>query len=299
MALTTGARLGVYEIVSPLGAGGMGEVYRAVDTQLHRHVAMAPEQAKGKAVDKRADIWAFGVVLYEMLTGRRAFDGDDISTTMAAVLMREPDMTVLPAGTPLHVRRLLARCLVKDPKQRLRDIGDARLLLDERDDPGAAVKPQTRDATTPSSFRSRLWVPVALLLCAAAGAAVALWYTTGSRTAMPSVHLSIALQDGEQVTGVPAISPDGTTIAYVAGRTRETSRLFLRALDSFDARPVDSSDAAQAPFFSPDGRSVAFFAGGKLWRVLVAGGAPTVVASAPRPWGAPGATTARSSTSPT
>ena len=243
---------------------------------------MAPEQAKGRVVDKRADIWAFGVVLYEMLSGRRAFDGDDISTTMAAVLMREPDMTALPAGTPERVRNLIARCLVKDPKQRLRDIGDARLLLGDKEDkaPTAVAAPVAK-----RPFPARLLVPTALVLFAFAGLALALSYASASPTPAVSAHLSIALPPGEQVTAVPAISPDGGTIAYAAGRTRETSRLYVRAMDSFAARAIDSSDAAQGPFFSPDGRSVAFFASGKLWRAAVAGGAPTAIATATRPWG--------------
>ena len=242
---------------------------------------MAPEQAKGKAVDKRADIWAFGVVLYEMLSGRRAFDGDDISTTMAAVLMRDPDMAALPADTPAGVRTLIARCLVKDPKQRLRDIGDAQLLLEEREPrpPGPVAH-----ATATRSMAARLLLPIGLLASLVAGAVLATLWGRAAPAASP-VNLSIALPPGEQVTTAPAISADGRMIAYAAGRTRETSRLYLRSLDSFAARAVESSGAAQMPFFSPDGRSVAFFASGKLWRVLVAGGTPAPVVSAPRPWG--------------
>jgi Tol biopolymer transport system component len=245
---------------------------------------MAPEQAKGKAVDKRADIWAFGVVLYEMLTGRRAFDGDDISTTMAAVLMREPDLAALSSGTPVRVRALIARCLVKDPKLRLRDIGDARLMLDEKEEVKPEVQTVAARAARPP-FPARLLLPTAILMFLLAAVAVVTAFLTKSQPEIPSVHLSIALPPGEQVTAVPAISADGRTIAYAAGRTRETSRLYLRAIDSFTARAVDSSGAAQMPFFSPDGRSVAFFASGKLWRAVVTGGAPTPVASAPRPWG--------------
>ena len=241
---------------------------------------MAPEQAKGKAIDKRADIWAFGVVLYEMLSGRRAFDGDDISTTMASVLMREPDMSALPAETPAGVRTLIARCLVKDPKQRLRDIGDARLLLEEKAITHAAPAP-VRAAARPVPWR--LLLPLAVVLSLLAGAAAATtWRPAPSQR---PVHLSIALPPGDQLTTPPAISDDGTMIAYAAGRTRETSRLYLRAIDSFAARAVESSAGAQLPFFSPDGRSVGFFASGKLWRVVVSGGTPTPVVNAPRPWG--------------
>ena len=239
---------------------------------------MAPEQARGKAVDRRADIWAFGVVLYEMLTGRRAFDGEEISDVLAAVLTRDPDLSALPAATPAAMRRLLERCLVKDPKRRLRDIGEARLILEGQDAPlstaGAASASQPR----------RLW-PIAIAFVAVIAVAGAAGRLTWRRDDPPLARLSIALPPGEQVTTVPAISPDGQTIAYAAGRTRTTSRLYLRSLDAVTPRAVDSSAAAVYPFFSPDGRFIAFFAGGKLWRAPVAGGAATIIAPAPIPWG--------------
>jgi Tol biopolymer transport system component len=241
---------------------------------------MAPEQAKGKAVDKRADVWAFGCVLYEMLTGRRLFAAEEISETLAAVLRQEISLSALPASTPPRLTRLIARCLERDPKQRLRDIGDARLMLDERDDPQPVRAPAGK-----APFPARLLLPTAIALFVFAAVALVLSFLTRSQPEIPSLHLSIALPPGEQVTTAPAISPDGTTIAYAAGRTRETSRLYLRTLDSFAVRAVDSSMAAGFPFFSPDGRWVAFFATGKLWRALVAGGAPIPVASAPKPWG--------------
>ena len=241
---------------------------------------MAPEQAKGKAVDKRADIWAFGVVLYEMLTGRGLFISETIPETLAHVMTRDVDLATLPAGTPLYVRKLIARCLIKDPKQRLRDIGDARLMLDEKEDPPAVAA-----RTMPRPFLARFLFPTAIVLLVLAAAALVLSFLSRSRSETPSAHLSITLPPGEQVTTVPAISADGKTIAYVAGRTRETSRLYLRAVDSFRARAVDSSRGALLPFFSPDGRSVGFFASGKLWRALVTGGAPTAIASATKAWG--------------
>jgi Tol biopolymer transport system component len=241
---------------------------------------MAPEQAKGKVVDKRADIWAFGVVLYEMLTGRRLFVADTIPETLAHVLTREVNLAALPAGTPPRVRRLIARCLVKDPRQRLRDIGDARLMIDERDEAQAVVAQGAL-----ASFPARLLIPTAIALGVIAVGALVMSLLTRSEPERPAAHLSIALPSGEQVTTAPAISADGRTIAYAAGRTRETSRLYLRAIDSFAVRAVDGSQGALSPFFSPDGRSVAFFASGKLWRAPVAGGAPSSVAPAPRPWG--------------
>jgi len=259
---------------------GYGEAGTEMGLILGTAAYMAPEQAKGRAVDKRADIWAFGVVLYEMLAGTRPFAGDDVTDVLAAVVRAEPDWTGLPATMPARIRELLRQCLEKDPKQRIRDMGDVRLMLDERDEPPPVHAPAGK-----APFPRRVLLPAAIALFVFAAAALVLSYLTRSQPEVSSVHLSIALPLGEQVTTEPAISPDGKTIAYAAGRTRETSRLYLRTLDSFAVRAVESSGAASMPFFSPDGRSVAFFATGKLWRALVAGGAPIPVASAPQPWG--------------
>jgi len=239
---------------------------------------MAPEQARGRAVDKRADIWAFGIVLFEMLTGRQTFGGDTISEVMAAVMKDEPDWSRLPAGLPPQVMRLLRRCLVKDPKQRLRDIGDARLLLNDTEAPTPSV------VDHPGPRRRGLIAPLAIVTSLAAIGAAAYALLTRHEPALPTVYLSIALPAGEQVTTVPAISPDGRTIAYAAGRTRETSRLYVRALDSPVARAIDASPNAQLPFFSPDGRFLAYFVAGKMWRAPVAGGAPVPIADAARSW---------------
>ena len=241
---------------------------------------MAPEQAKGKPVDKRADIWAFGVVFYEMLTGRSPFVSDTIPETLAHVMTRDVGVDALPADTPRRIKRLIARCLVKDPSQRLRDIGDARLTLN---DPDADESPRVIAPDAPPPLR-RPWLwPVAAAVIAVAAAAAA-WFVKPSPSS-PTVRLSIALPAGEQVTTVPAISPDGRTIAYAAGKSPASSRLFVRRLDAFAAKAVDSGGSATYPFFSPDGRSIAFFANGKLWRAPVDGGAPTSLASAARPWG--------------
>ena len=247
---------------------------------------MAPEQARGKPLDRRADIWAFGVVLHEMLTGRRLFAGEETSDVLAAVLRQEVDWSGLPADTPPRLRRLLARCLERDPRQRLRDIGEARVEL-ARMEGGAAELSDALPAAPASARvaapRSRAVLLAALPLVAALAAAGA-WLAKPARPA-PRVRLSIPMPPGERVTSVPAISPDGRTVAYAAGRTAGTSRLYVRDLDDFVARPVDSSHAAKWPFFSPDAKSVAFFSGGQLWRASVAGGAATAIAPAPRPFG--------------
>ena len=247
---------------------------------------MAPEQAKGRAVDKRADIWAFGCVLHEMLTGQRAFEGESVAETLGLIFAREPHslLASLPPATPAPLRTLIARCLVKDPRDRLRDIGDARQLIDDAIAGRTETTPAAEDAARkPSAPRVRA-VRVMAVLALVALAAAAGWFArpTPPRAAL---RLSIALPPGEQVTTAPAISPDGRLVAYAAGRTAGSSQLYLRALDDFAARPVASSANALYPFFSADGRTIAFFAGGKLRRASVDGGAAVDVASAPAPWG--------------
>jgi eukaryotic-like serine/threonine-protein kinase len=246
---------------------------------------MSPEQAKGRAVDKRADIWAFGVVLHEVLTSKRLFEGESVAETLGLIFSKEPDLAALPVGLPPALRALIARCLVKDPRQRLRDIGDGRQLLDDliagRSD--ASLAPLTAPAhATPA--RRPAWQWIAILGLVAIAAAVAGWFARPASSATV-LRLSIALPPGEKATTVPAISPDGRLIAYAAGRTYESSQLYLRAVDDFVTRPVAGSVNAMYPFFSPNGQTLMFFAGGKLRRTSVAGGAATDIASAPTPWG--------------
>ena len=206
---------------------------------------MAPEQARGRTVDHRADIWAFGVVLYEMLTGRRAFEGDDVSITLANVLKEEPRWAELPPGLPPPLHRLLRRCLEKDPKRRLSAIADARLELDEPDSsivgapaPGVVhVKP---------SLLSRLW-PVAAGILVTAAIAAFLWARIGSTAELGLTRLAVLPPPGADLypdsTGV-SISPDGTMVAFVVGSvTRSATELWVRSLDSTSARKLDDASA--------------------------------------------------------
>jgi len=231
---------------------------------------MSPEQATGKAVDKGADIWAFGVVLYEMLTGATLFAGETMSHTLAAILRDQVDLSRLPP----RARRLIAACLERDPKKRLRDVADAWRLLDET----------TVAAAVPARRSGAIGWILAGAGAAVVAAAAAGWMLRPA-TPAPTTRLSMALAPGDQVTTVPAISRDGQTIAYAAGRTAATSQLYLRTLNDFAPRPVPGSSGAQYPFFSPDDRSIAFFAGGKMQRAPVTGGAATVIASAAAAWG--------------
>src|SRR5262245_21995751 len=245
---------------------------------------MSPEQVRGRAVDKRADIWAFGAVVYEMLTGRRAFQGEDVTLTLAEVMKSEPDWTRLPAHVSVGIRAVLKRCLKKDPRQRLHDIADVRLLIDE-----AATEPVE---TAVVSLRRR-WpivsaIGVAAVAIALAGAAILLNRRSGAPTV---VRATFELPDGQVFTNpgrrVVAISPDGSQFAYVAN-----ARLYLRPLAGLDATPIPGTEDPEGkaegvlnPVFSPDGRSIAFWSGNTIKRISVTGGAAVTICEAARPAG--------------
>jgi serine/threonine protein kinase len=252
---------------------------------------MSPEQARGKAVDKRADIWAFGVVLFEMLTGKSAFgSGETITDTIAAVVTREPDWSALPRDTPLHVHRLLERCLRKDPKQRLRDIGEARIALDE---PPVLV-------SAPPSRSRKAWPQWAAAVSLVSTIAFAFLWLRAPAPDTLAVQFDIASPSGTIFTSpynATAISPDGRFIVFAAATEANMQRLpsraipgevlpsgsallWLRPLDSSVARPLDGTEGATFPFFSPDSKSIAFFQGGKLKRTEIAGGSVQVLCDA-------------------
>ncbi len=245
---------------------------------------MSPEQARGAAVDKRSDTWAFGCVVYELLTGRRAFAGDTALDTIAAILEHEPDWEALPHGTPPAIRRLLHRCLEKDAARRLRDMGDAR--ADIRDAAADSTISSALLATTASrSLLTPLALGAAIVLTALVAAAAA-WFLkpTPSATSAPVSRLTIALPPddmlGSLALPVLAISPDGRTVVYVASRTGGNQQLYIRGIDQSDATALAGTEAAYGPFFSPDGRWIGFFAQGKLKKVLAAGGGLETVTDA-------------------
>jgi len=236
---------------------------------------MAPEQARGKTVDKRADIWAFGLVLYEMLTGRAAFAGDTITDILAAVVTREPDWAALPATTPASITRLLTRCVEKDPKRRLRDIGDARLEIEARGDESPSGSTRAAGAAPAQKLA---WTLAGVAL--AATAIVALSVTGVWPRARPSetrpLRLSIVHTEGSEAAA-PAISPDGRRVAYRARRGDGMPLLWVRDLASNESQLVPGTEDAAMPFWSPDSRDLGFFAGGALKRVSAAGGPVRVV----------------------
>ena len=236
---------------------------------------MSPEQARGRTVDKRADIWAFGAVLFEMLTSRRAFPGEDITETVVSVISKEPDWPALPSSTSNSVRSLLRRCLDKDPKQRLRDIGEARLALDGAF--GTAASP-TPSAT--SSSRGRLaWSALAVAVVGMVAMVVPTvrHLRETPRPAPPEARVDIVTPATDRPTDF-ALSPDGRQIAFVASGDG-ASRLWLRSLATTTAQPLSGTEGATAaPFWSPDGRSIGFFAGDALKRLDLGGGAPRTLA---------------------
>jgi Tol biopolymer transport system component len=244
---------------------------------------MSPEQARGRPVDRRADIWAFGAVLYEMLTGRRAFDGDDVSITLANVLKEDPQWTALPADLPAPLARLLRRCLEKDPRRRLSAIGDARLELDEPETTVVAERAAGLAAPRPSAW-SRLW-PALIGVLIAGGAAAAAWSYSASPPAAALARLSMLPPSGERLypdsTGV-AVSPDGTMVAFIVGAVaRSEAQLWVRSVDSMAARRLDDAAGASQPFWSPDSRRIGYFTNTKLKIIAAAGGRAETIADAP------------------
>ena len=254
---------------------------------------MAPEQAKGRSVDRRADIWAFGVVLYEMLSGRRLFEADDVSETLAAVLRQPIDWSALPSTTPVALRHLLARCLERDSRKRLRDIGEARIALE---DPslslGGVVAPaeRPRAAVEPHGALWKRVAPVAAVgIFAAAIGALAVRYFQSTPSA-PVVRFDSPLSGGLTLAPMARpflnVSRDGTQIAYVYGANRT---LYVRRLSERDAQAVPGTQNLGelfAPAFSPDGRALAFWSGdGTIKRVSVEGGAVVTLCRADNPYG--------------
>ena len=240
---------------------------------------MSPEQAKGREADKRSDIWAFGCVLYEMLTGRRAFGGEDVADTLAFVLSREPDWTALPATTPAPIRKLLRRCLEKDRRRRLADIADARLDLDDASSPRAEtdVTLSRLDAAGARNVRRQriAWTVSVALLASVAAFALAVALRPASR--QQELRFDITMPP-DTAFNSPAISPDGRRIALVA-RADGRSSVWVHTLDGRGARPLEGTDGAQdRVFWSPDGQSVGFFAEGKLKRIHLESGSVQTLA---------------------
>jgi serine/threonine protein kinase/Tol biopolymer transport system component len=259
---------------------------------------MSPEQARGKPVDRRADIWAFGVVLFEMLSGRRAFDGETTSDVLAKVMEREPDWRALPSATPMRLRELLRRSLKKDPKVRLRDIGEARVQIDELLSgapegigvPAILHRPSLWQRALPWASAGALAITLALIGTAVIALRRASDVTPGAGSARftiaPPENMSFGgpLGGGTGSATQVAVSPDGRNIVFVAGAPPAAApafQIWLRPIAALAAQAIPGTEGGKFPFWSPDSRFIGFFAGGKLKKVAIAGGPPTVLCDSP------------------
>jgi eukaryotic-like serine/threonine-protein kinase len=246
---------------------------------------MSPEQARGKAVDKRTDIWAFGCVLFEILTGQKPFEGETLTDIVAAIVKNEPDWRALPPGTTAGVQSVIARCLKKDPAQRLHDIADARLQIEEvvNDPRGAAA-----GVLRARNYREwAAWIAAVLLL------GTALYFARRpSANSSTADAISFAVFPPERAAftaainitlNVPlfALSPDGRVLAFCAEAPGARSMLWVRSLDHVDARELAGTEDAESPMWSPDGRWIGFYAEGKLKKIPAAGGTVEVITQVP------------------
>jgi serine/threonine protein kinase len=271
-ALDPASGAGADPIDSPTISGHATEAGVILGTAAY----MSPEQARGRTVDRRADLWAFGAVLYEMLTGRRAFIGDGAADTIARLLMEEPDWSALPAGTPGPIGTLLRRCLEKDRRRRLDSAAAARFAIED-----ALAAPARPEA--PVWRRRNQWAPIGwTALGLAAGVALWMAVATGRPPAANPQVISSTVDLPSSLTAFPsdrlAVSPDGRRLAFVAPGASGRNLLWIRPLSSLDAQPLIGTDGAGGPFWSPDSRQVGFSADGKLKRIDVSGGAVVTVA---------------------
>jgi len=249
---------------------------------------MSPEQAKGKPVDRRADIWAFGVVFYEMLSGKSLYTGETAPETMAHVITKEPDWSQLPSSTPRQLRRLLERCLTRDPKKRLRDIGEARIAIENYQANPADETASGASAIAPAAAAQPAWrsaLPWAVAGACTLAALLGFWRPwQSSRPAVPMRLESVIGADvnlQSDWASAALLSPDGTRIVFTAVDAARKRLLYIRSLDQLQASPLSGTEGARGPFFSPDGQWIAFFAEGKLKKISSQGGAAVTLCDAP------------------
>ena len=281
---------------SPTGDPSQSPTLTAAATQMGVIMGtaayMSPEQAHGKPVDKRADIWSFGVVLYEMLVGTRAFEGDDISLTLADVMRAEPAWERLPDGLSPAVDTYLKRCLAKDPRQRMRDIGDVRLAMDGAFEESVGRSPQPATAPQMQFWQRPLPATIAAVTLVV-GSSLAVWSLTRSEVITPDLmRFAIVPPEIAPLTAATniqnlVISPDGTQVVYIGPAPDGAgSQLNLRSLDQLVGAPLRGGEGGVAPFFSPDGEWVGFVDAETrtiLQKVSIFGGVPVTLAELPSP----------------
>jgi serine/threonine-protein kinase len=276
--------------LAKLGATGATGVTGAVTSPVGTEIGvilgtaayMAPEQARGKPVDHRADIWAFGCVLYEMLTGQQPFGGETVSDSIAAILGRDLGFEQLPPNTPASIRRLLRRCLARDPRSRLHHIADARLDIEEALDPGRTDLTQHAPTTTRRSPLNIALVLGTVLLAAAGAYFLGIRAATDRSTPARVTRFVITAPSGTQIVSghrEVAISSDGQQVAFIA-RGAADQHIYVRRVDELTPRQIAGTEGARDPAFSPDGRWLAFHAGNTIRKINLAGGAPAVLADA-------------------
>ena len=243
---------------------------------------MSPEQAKGKPVDRRTDMWAFGCVLFEMLTGKRAFGGEDVSDTLATILKSDPDLRTLPSQLPASLSKLIRRCLAKDRRARLSDAAVARLEIEEAMTP-AGVSPAS--AGGDKSVLRRMLVPVGSALAAGVAVALMMWTMRPVEPPHPVRRFTVELPPETQFGGAArrllALSPDGSRLVFAANQ-----RLNLRSMDSLEVTTLQGTNGAAIPFFSPDGKSIGFWQDGRLKRMDISGGPALMICETTIPFGA-------------
>lgn len=282
---------GLAKAFDPVVASSAGSLAPTITTPAMTHAGvvlgtaayMSPEQAKGKFVDRRTDIWAFGALLYEMLTATRAFEGEDVTDTIVALISQEPDWSRLPASTPGPIRALLRRCLEKDARRRLRDIGEARILVADVQSGRIDTTPALQEVAGRAQPLWRRAMPVAAAVVMTSIVGIAAWSQFAPETATPaSARLVVPLDEDWQWvrTGgrMIAFSPDGSRLVYIGN-----GQLYVRPIDSFESTVIAGSAKSDPadPFFSPDGQWVGYYSvrGSALKKIAVAGGTPVTVAS--------------------